>query len=210
MIKDYNYLFKILIIGDTHVGKSNLLLRYSDNAFHDSFQPTIGVDFKIKSVVYDSVPVKLQLWDTAGQERFRNITNSYYKGAHGIVIVYDITNHSSFQNVDLWLEEAEKHGAGGLVKILLGNKNDLAENRQVEATDGLHKAKQTGMGFMETSAKEGHGVEEAFEFMIKAIKEQVEKNGEKTLAGGSQITNDLKPGVKLEIKGTGIKNKCKC
>ena len=130
--KYYNFLFKFIIIGDTHVGKSNVLLRFSEDIFQDSFQPTIGVDFKIKSINFENTPIKLQLWDTAGQERFRNITNSYYKGAHGIILVYDITNHNSFQNLDLWLEEVEKHGATNLTKILIGNKSDLEELRQVE------------------------------------------------------------------------------
>lgn len=210
MIKDYNYLFKILIIGDTHVGKSNLLIRFAENQFHDSFQPTIGVDFKIKSVIYEGVPIKLQLWDTAGQERFRNITNSYYKGAHGILIVYDITSHNSFQNVDLWLEEAEKHGAGSLAKILIGNKSDLEENRQVEKEEANRKAQDNNLAFMETSAKDGINVENAFLSMIKEIKEGLEK-GAINPNNNSQITNNLKTGIKLETN-TAIKNNktCKC
>lgn len=208
MMKDYNFLFKLLIIGDSHVGKSNLLLRFTESTFHSSFQPTIGVDFKIKSLVVDDTPIKLQLWDTAGQERFRNITNSYYKGAHGIVIVYDITNHVTFNSVESWLEEAEKHGAKGLAKILVGNKTDLPELRQVSTEEGARKAKQNDMAFMETSAKEGDGVEEAFLWIVKEVKERMEKCG-----GGkeSQIGGGVKVGMKLDTdKIVKTKKNCDC
>jgi small GTP-binding protein len=120
--KDYDHLFKILIIGNSGVGKSNLLLRFSDGSFQDSFQPTIGVDFKIKSLTWDNKLIKLQLWDTAGQERFRTITSSYYKGAQAVLIVYDVTNRNSYNDVQLWIEDLEKHtgGKGNVAKIIVG------------------------------------------------------------------------------------------
>ena len=207
----YNFLFKIIIIGDTHVGKSNVLLRFSEDIFQDSFQPTIGVDFKIKSIVFENTPIKLQLWDTAGQERFRNITNSYYKGAHGIILVYDITNHSSFQNLDLWLDEVEKHGASNLTKILIGNKCDLEEMRQVEKQEAQKKAEDLGMPFLETSAKEGINVENVFLYVIKDIKEKLEKGMLEDKAKGSKITSELKQGLRLETnKKKQDQGKCNC
>ena len=106
--QDYDYLFKVLLIGNSSVGKSSLLLRFVDNAWSDLFVPTIGVDFKIKTMTIDSKNVKLQIWDTAGQERFKNITASYYRGAHGILVVYDITDMESFKNINNWLIEIEK------------------------------------------------------------------------------------------------------
>lgn len=209
----YNFLFKIIIIGDTHVGKSNVLLRFSDNTFQESFQPTIGVDFKIKSIVFEGTPLKLQLWDTAGQERFRNITNSYYKGAHGIVLVYDITNHLSFENLDLWLDEVDKHGAAGLTKILIGNKCDLEEMRQVEKIEAQQKAEQLGIPFLETSAKEGLNIEKVFLYVIKELKEKMEKgaleNKEKLSKG---LTNEIKPGLRLDTRKIpdNTNKKCTC
>ena len=208
--KDYNFLFKVIIIGDTHVGKSNVLLRFSEDIFQDSFQPTIGVDFKIKSINFENTPIKLQLWDTAGQERFRNITNSYYKGAHGIILVYDITNHNSFQNLDLWLEEVEKHGATNLTKILIGNKSDLEELRQVEKKEAEKKAEEMGMPFLETSAKEGTNVEKVFLYVIKEIKEKMEKGLLEKREKGSKITGELKQGLRLDTKDNFKKNDCKC
>ena len=205
----YNFLFKIIIIGDTHVGKSNILLRFSDDVFQESFQPTIGVDFKIKSLVFENTPIKLQLWDTAGQERFRNITNSYYKGAHGIILVYDITNHTSFQNLDLWLEEVEKHGANNLTKILIGNKCDLTEMRQVDRQEVAKKAEDLNIPFLETSAKDGQNIEKVFLYLIKEIKEKMEKGDLENASKNSKITNEVKPGLRLDTRKEQKKG-CNC
>ena len=206
----YNFLFKIIIIGDTHVGKSNILLRFADDVFQESFQPTIGVDFKIKSLVFEDIPIKLQLWDTAGQERFRNITNSYYKGAHGIILVYDITNHMSFQNLDIWLEEVEKHGASNLTKILIGNKCDLQDMRQVDKQEAMNKAEDSGMPLLETSAKDGINVEKVFLYLIKEIKEKIEKGVLENSHKSSKITNEVKPGLRLDTKNKEQKKNCGC
>lgn len=204
----YNFLFKIIIIGDTHVGKSNVLLRFSDDRFQDSFQPTIGVDFKIKTWMFEDTPIKLQLWDTAGQERFRNITNSYYKGAHGIILVYDITNHLSFQNIDLWIDEVEKHGASNLTKILIGNKCDLNEMRQVDKIEAQKKAEDLGMPFLETSAKDGVNIEKIFLYLVKEIKEKVEKG---VIEGANKkITNEVKQGLRLDTRPKENGKNCSC
>lgn len=133
---DYDYLLKYLIIGNSGVGKSCLLLRYSDDEFPDKHIITIGVDFKIKSLNLDGNKVKTNIWDTAGQERFKNITVSYYKGASGVMLVYDITDIESFNKLGDWLIEVEKNAPNNVYKILVGNKSDLSEQRQVSYDQG--------------------------------------------------------------------------
>ncbi|KAF8404299.1 hypothetical protein HHK36_009182 [Tetracentron sinense] len=127
-----DYLFKLLIIGDSSVGKSCLLLRFADDSYVDSYISTIGVDFKIRTVELDGKTIKLQIWDTAGQERFRTITSSYYRGAHGIIIVYDVTEMESFNNVKQWLNEIDRYANDSVCKLLVGNKCDLVENKVVD------------------------------------------------------------------------------
>ncbi len=118
-----------MLIGNSAVGKSSLLLRFSDNIFSESFLPTIGVDFKIRTFDLSGKAVKLQIWDTAGQERFKTITSSYYKGAHGIILVYDITDKQTFKDVENWLQEVDKYANENVIKLLVGNKCDLESNR---------------------------------------------------------------------------------
>lgn len=173
MNPDYDYLFKILLIGNSGVGKSSLLLRFADDTFTDNFMPTIGVDFKIRTLEVDGRTIKLQIWDTAGQERFKTITSSYYKGAHGIIVVYDITDKESFKNIDNWMNEVEKHASDNVSRILVGNKCDMDESRQVSTDEGKELADQYNIRFMETSAKESANVEEAFTLMTKEIKSRV-------------------------------------
>merc|ERR1712023_164091 len=131
MAQEYDYLFILVLIGDSGVGKSCLLLRFADDTYTDSYISTIGVDFKIRTIELDGKTVKLQIWDTAGQERFRTITSSYYRGAHGIIIVYDVTDKESFQNVKHWLQEIEKYANDGVVMLLVGNKSDLQSKKVV-------------------------------------------------------------------------------
>ncbi|XP_058097650.1 ras-related protein RABD1 isoform X2 [Magnolia sinica] len=132
MSNEYDYLFKLLLIGDSSVGKSCLLLRFADDSYVDSYISTIGVDFKIRTVELDGKTIKLQIWDTAGQERFRTITSSYYRGAHGIIIVYDVTEMESFNNVKQWLSEIDRYATDSVCKLLVGNKCDLVENKVVD------------------------------------------------------------------------------
>jgi len=172
--QDYDYLFKLLLIGNTAVGKSSLLLRFSDNVFNESFLPTIGVDFKIRTFDLSGKTIKLQMWDTAGQERFKTITSSYYKGAHGIILVYDITDKQSFRDIDNWLAEVEKHANENVNKLLVGNKSDMESNRQVSYEEGKAYADQLGIKFLETSAKNSVNVENAFFTMANEIKAKVQ------------------------------------
>merc|ERR1719242_3009091 len=129
--RDYDYLFKLVLIGDSGVGKSCLLLRFADDAFTESYISTIGVDFRFRTVKIDKKTVKLQIWDTAGQERFRTITSAYYRGADGIIMVYDVTNYESFDHVEEWLSEVDRYANEGTAKLLVGNKADLVEEKQV-------------------------------------------------------------------------------
>jgi len=156
---DYDYIFKILLVGNSAVGKSSLLMRFAEDLFSESFLPTIGVDFKIRTVEAAGSKVKLQMWDTAGQERFKSILNSYYKGAHGILLVFDITDKQSFKDLQVWLAEVEKYGRQDIVKILIGNKKDLESQRQVTTAEAKQFAESLGMKYLETSAKDGLNIE---------------------------------------------------
>jgi len=174
-MSDYDYLFKLLLIGDSGVGKSCLLLRFADNVYTDSYISTIGVDFKIKTLTIDGKTVKLQIWDTAGQERFRTITSSYYRGAHGIIVVYDVTDKVSFSNVKQWLGEIDRYACQSVNRLLVGNKADLKEKKVVDTNEAKEFADTLRISFLETSAKSSENVEEAFLTMTKQIKDRVSK-----------------------------------
>jgi len=167
---EYDYLFKLLIIGDSGVGKSCLLLRFSDDIFTDSFISTIGVDFKIRTIEIGGSKIKLQIWDTAGQERFRTITSSYYRGAHGIIVVYDVTEQKSFNNITKWLKEIDTFAGPTVQKLLVGNKCDLQSERAVTTEQGKELAGKLNIPFVETSAKDSINVEQAFIKMAEDIK----------------------------------------
>jgi Ras-related protein Rab-1A len=159
---EYDFLFKLIIIGDSGIGKSCLLNRFADNVYTDSYISTIGVDFKIRTIEVGGRVCKLQIWDTAGQERFRTITSSYYRGAHGIVLVYDITNRESFINLEMWLTEVQRYATEQAKLILVGTKSDLTEKRKVAFTDAQEFAAKHRMDYIETSAKTATNVEQVF------------------------------------------------
>merc|ERR1712166_598002 len=152
--RNYDFLIKLLLIGDSGVGKSCCLLRFSEDSFTPSFITTIGIDFKIRTIELDGKRVKLQIWDTAGQERFRTITTAYYRGAMGILLVYDVTDEQSFQNIRSWMRNIEQHANTEVVKVLLGNKCDMKNKRAVKHEEGENLAKEYGIEFFETSAKD--------------------------------------------------------
>uniref|UniRef100_A0A915PJ67 Uncharacterized protein n=1 Tax=Setaria digitata TaxID=48799 RepID=A0A915PJ67_9BILA len=183
MNPEYDYLFKLLLIGDSGVGKSCLLLRFADDTYTESYISTIGVDF----------------WDTAGQERFRTITSSYYRGAHGIIVVYDITDQESFNNVKQWLQEIDRYACENVNKLLVGNKCDLTTRRAVEQSAAKEYADQLGIPFLETSAKSSTNVEQAFLTMASEIKNRMGPiqqvgTGPSVRIGGSQPVNEKKSG----------------
>jgi len=173
MNPEYDYLFKLLLIGDSGVGKSCLLLRFADDTYTESYISTIGVDFKIRTIELDGKTIKLQIWDTAGQERFRTITSSYYRGAHGIIVVYDVTDQESFNNVKQWLQEIDRYACENVNKLLVGNKCDLTNKKVVDYTSAKEYADQLGIPFLETSAKNATNVEQAFMTMAAEIKNRV-------------------------------------
>eukprot|EP00397_Hematodinium_sp_SG-2012_P015778 GEMP01016076.1.p1 GENE.GEMP01016076.1~~GEMP01016076.1.p1 ORF type:complete len:206 (-),score=42.41 GEMP01016076.1:2199-2816(-) len=189
MNPEYDYLFKLLLIGDSGVGKSCLLLRFADDTYTESYISTIGVDFKIRTIEQEGKVVKLQIWDTAGQERFRTITSSYYRGAHGIIIVYDVTDRESFNNVKHWIQEIGRNAAEGVNKLLVGNKCDLQSKKAVSYDEGKDLADSLNIKFLETSAKNAHNVEEAFNTMGTEIKTRVVQQGTGgSLAAGKHVT----------------------
>merc|ERR1712001_34277 len=173
MNPEYDYLFKLLLIGDSGVGKSCLLLRFADDTYTESYISTIGVDFKIRTIELDGKTIKLQIWDTAGQERFRTITSSYYRGAHGIIVVYDVTDQESFNNVKQWLQEIDRYACENVNKLLVSNKCDLTNKKVVDYTSAKEYADQLGIPFLETSAKNATNVEQAFMTMAAEIKNRV-------------------------------------
>lgn len=169
--KEYDRLFKILIIGDSNVGKTSVLLRYVDDAFNSEFNTTIGVDFKISTLEVNGKVVKLQLWDTAGQDRFRNIVASYYRGANGVFLMYDTTNAESFQSVSRWYEESQQYLQANVPKLLVGNKSDLTSQREVSLEEGKALSQRLKTDFIETSAKTSANVKEAFYLMASSMLE---------------------------------------
>lgn len=163
---------ELLLIGDSGVGKSCLLLRFADDTYTESYISTIGVDFKIRTIELEGKTVKLQIWDTAGQERFRTITSSYYRGAHGIIVVYDVTDQDTFSNVKQWLQEIDRYACEGVNKLLVGNKSDLTTKKVVDYAVAKEFADQIGVSLLETSAKNATNVEQAFLTMAKQIKDR--------------------------------------
>jgi len=166
-----DFVFKIALVGNSGVGKSCVMSRFADDdpRFVECHLSTIGVDFKIRSIALDDKHVKLQIWDTAGQERFRTITQGYYRGAHGIVVVYDLTDRRSFDQVRDWLSEIERYALAHCCVMLVGNKCDLVSQRVVSTAEGEALAAELGVPFLETSAKQDQNVVESFFAMARAM-----------------------------------------
>lgn len=174
MDREYDYLFKLLLIGDSGVGKSCILGQYVDQIYIDNYISTIGVDFKIKTIEFDKKIFKLQIWDTGGQERFRSISRTYYRGAHGVLIVYDITDNESFKNIQKWIEELKNYGSNGICKVIIGNKiDDPIQNRQVEYTTAKKYSDDLDIIFIETSAKNNINIDKVFSILVQKITEKV-------------------------------------
>ena len=185
--KDYDYIFKIVLIGDTCVGKSCILVRFSDDVFVENYVTTIGVDFRFKTMIVKNKIAKIQIWDTAGQERYRSITTAYYRGAAAIIICCDSTNKESFYNINNWIDEISKYTDKDVDKLVLMNKCDLVEDRQIDKNEISKFEKENGIKIMEVSAKTGNGIDKAFEYIIEKLIDKNEKknNNAMTLQSGT-------------------------
>ena len=166
---EFDYLLKFIVIGDSSVGKSNILSKFKDDKFDEKSQPSIGVQFIAKNIIIDNTTFRLQIWDTAGQECFRSMTKIYYKNSSCAFIVYDITEKESFNNIDLWMNECKKVAPETILFVLIGNKCDLKDNREISYDDGLKFAKKNNMLFFETSAKNGDNIENIFKKSVEYI-----------------------------------------
>jgi len=182
---EYDYLFKVVLIGDSGVGKSNLLSRFTRNEFNLESKSTIGVEFATKSIKTDGKTIKAQIWDTAGQERYRAITSAYYRGAVGALLVYDISKRITYDNVVRWLKELRDHADQNIVIMLVGNKKDLRHMRQVQTEEAKEFCKQNKLFFIETSALADSNVATAYETILKEIYRLISR---KTVANIDPVT----------------------
>ena len=194
--KEYDLLFKLILIGDSYVGKSNILLKYLKNQFNENSKTTVGVEFGTKNIIINNKRIKIQIWDTAGQERYRSITSAYYKGAKGALIVYDITRKNTFDNIDKWITDLKLNGDKNLCIIILGNKREINKN------DGIKKAEMYKTAFLETSALNGDNISKAFDELI----EQIVINNKNIFQDDNE--NEIDKGVNLNDEKNNNNKKC--
>ena len=197
--EEYSLIFKIILVGDTSVGKTNILSRYINDKFSETSKSTVGVELATKVERYNNKKIKIQIWDTAGQERYKSITTSYYKGAKGAFIVYDITKKESFKNVDKWIKDLKEFGDEDVTILIIGNKCDLEDEREVSIEEVKKKAELFDIGYCETSALKAKNIDYAFQTLIKLVAEKMEKekNGENKYGNQSNV---ISTGVSLETK----------
>lgn len=200
---EYDYLIKTVVIGDSGVGKSSILLRYVDNTFVITHLSTIGVDFKIATIIKDHTKYKFQLWDTAGQDRFRTIVSSYYRGAHCFIVTFDLTSRESFDNLDYWMTEIDRYSTIKCIRILVGTKSDLKQNRVIAMSEIKDKCSKYDVQYVETSSKTGDGINGIFEEIISQS-ETIELTRPRTMYQGDNhvLTMELiqRPGVRDLLK----------
>ncbi|CAH8251711.1 unnamed protein product [Arabidopsis lyrata] len=198
--EEYDYLFKVVLIGDSGVGKSNLLSRFTRNEFCLESKSTIGVEFATRTLQVEGRTVKAQIWDTAGQERYRAITSAYYRGALGALLVYDVTKPTTFENVSRWLKELRDHADSNIVIMLIGNKTDLKHLRAVATEDAQSYAEKEGLSFIETSALEALNVEKAFQTILSEIYRIISK---KSISSDQTTANaSIKEGQTIDVAAT--------
>ncbi|MCL7023898.1 hypothetical protein MKW94_015401 [Papaver nudicaule] len=205
--EEYDYLFKIVLIGDSGVGKSNLLSRFTRNEFCLESKSTIGVEFATRTLQVEGKTIKAQIWDTAGQERYRAITSAYYRGALGALLVYDVTKPTTFENVSRWLKELRDHADSNIVIMLIGNKTDLKHLRAVTTEDAQSFAEKEGLSFIETSALEAINVEKAFQTILGEIYRIISK---KSLASEESAPSSIKEGQTIDVSGSDTNSKKSC
>ena len=190
----YDFLFKMILIGDSSVGKSNILLKYLKGEFDQNSRATVGVEFGTKSIALNGKRIKIQIWDTAGQERYKSITSAYYKGAKGALIVYDITKRITFDNIDKWITDLKTNGDQNISIILIGNKSDLEDDRDVSTEEGIKKSEECKIAFLETSALNGQNVNKAFDELIDQIYQnnctKIDENNEYEIDKGVNLNDE--------------------
>lgn len=205
--QNFDYMFKLLIIGNSSVGKTSFLFRYCDNSFTSAFVSTVGIDFKVKTVIRNDKKVKLQIWDTAGQERYRTITTAYYRGSMGFILMYDITNEESFHAVQDWSSQIRTYSWDNAQVVLVANKSDLEEQRVVAEDRGKQLSSQMGLEFFETSAKENKNVKEVFDYLVDIICEKMSESLTNDPAGLSPASQNVQLS---EVPEEPTPSKCKC
>ena len=202
-INGYDMIFKIVLIGDTSVGKTNILSKYLTDEFDPKSKATVGVEFGVKNFKIENNIVKVQIWDTAGQERYRSITNAYYKGAKGALLIYDITNKKSFESLEKWISDLKTNADDDMSIILLGNKTDLEDRRVVSTEEGKDKAEFYQISFMETSALNGNNIQKAFNELIMDVYKKNHESFEKQAK--VEINRDKKT-IELDKGDNGNEN----
>lgn len=203
----FDYMFKILIIGNSSVGKTSFLFRYADDSFTSAFVSTVGIDFKVKTVIRREKRMKLQIWDTAGQERYRTITTAYYRGAMGFILMYDVTNEESFNSVQDWVTQIKTYSWDNAQVILVGNKSDMESERVVTYDRGKQLADQLGLEFFETSAKENINVKNVFERLVDIICDKMSDS----LDSDQAVNNQMNRGTRLtDNPMPNNQNNCQC
>jgi Ras-related protein Rab-11A len=202
---EYSHIFKLVLLGDSGVGKSNLISRFCRNEFSMDSKTTIGVEFATKTLEVEGKRIKAQIWDTAGQERYRAITSAYYRGALGALLVYDMTKTETFVAAKRWLQELREKADSKIVVILVGNKSDLEHQRQVRKEEAVDYASANGLGFIETSAMQDKGVELAFNKIATDVYHLVSRRAGKAAGGGSSMAA-VQEGVGIVITGNDGKD----
>ena len=194
---NYEMMFKVVLVGDSFVGKTNIMSKYLKNEFHEDSKATVGVEFGAKQFTIEGHSIKAQIWDTAGQERYKAITSAYYKGAKGAFVVYDITRKASFESIDKWINDLKAAADKKLTIVVIGNKCDLEDQRQITKEQGQEKAGKLEVAFMETSAFSGENLDKAFEMMTNEIykkcHEDMLADNDIEIEGGQDINLNKKP-----------------
>ena len=192
---------KVLLVGNSSVGKTSIMLRYLDDFFVENFLPTVGIDFKTKTVGYNGENIKVNLWDTAGQEKFRTLTTGYYKGANAVIFVYDVTERESFFQLRDWILETKKHVGNEFAGIIVGNKVDLDYKRVVKTDELIYLAEDVVMPIFEVSAKDGTNIEELFQTVVDLVMTELDKAPRESPKQGYSLNSEIrKPKKKTTLK----------
>ena len=205
---NHNYIFRLCLLGDSNAGKTSLLTRFCDNIFKESYNNTIGVDFKVVTLKYKNKIIKVHIWDTAGQERFKSIAVNYFRSAHGFIFIYDITDEDSFKNIENWIDLAFKNTNSAVINFLVGNKNDREEDRKVDKATAEEFAKEKKLIFFEASAKTSDNVEKLFQYCTYKLIQYFDKNKDKYLSenNNNKLSNNAQD-IKTDNKE---ESQCSC